>query len=1164
MSFSNKRLINNNFNLSTSQNLTSNDNSRNINFIPLYKSINFLSDKRKTINQTYHPNLPNISAINKSSFSPKKGFRTIEPLDDSISKSPKNPRPIMNYFIKPRVLSIRENVLNKLRKENAKTYSELNINREPKDHITFKSHSNDFGMLRLKSNFYSEKKPKDRIITFFKGDYIGGLPSHSVFHFKTSNEKPKMNTSIESEYIQTSNFNVFNENKKNKEEDNKQNKNKKKNYEKDPLDNIGSSVMNLIKNNRNKLISKNQKKPLDSIKPELDNSINEDIEKIIINKQKVKLKNSLNITNNDIAPHHNILNDGQLLKVNLNEKEKKNITNENKEKNEINSNEKVKNIDKVISNTNGNEKEEIKEKMEAKEDINPNNPENNGTTSLNDVLLNKEDISMNKVLKLNFNVISQNEGDSPVPNLNEGGEEMNNTNNSNNKNKKLKINDDINDDNSKLEMDSISDISIHKINVGEYKMSNLSKKNEIIFSNNMNENQNQEQKNIDSIKKNNEKENIIEEKNQMCDNNKEVQEIQNKKEYIENEKRVDIKEEKDLNEIIKKNNIESNLKIEEKADKIGNLEKNKKNVIKEENKLKGNINKIRKHKKKKEGHKYKILVNEENESSITINLYKEEENNIDEDDIKDIIDNKNIIKDNNFENEHNEKLYLKSNNSYEGIKKENFYSESKKNENSENNQKENKTEKEIHKNLISYDGKTEKENININEAKEEIMKNKIIDQKSTKINLDEKITKDKNEKKKTKTNKEKNIFEDKKREEININEDKKEDEEKKNKKNSKKDIDINKIIPNSKKFKTKKLTPKKFKKYKTEKTFKKSKAKYENKTEKINKKIKAIINNNNISEFKITENDKNTNEDENQKIVNKPKEPKDLNINKELKYDEYFNPSDFKYLGVLGEGEFGKIYLAQWVNRDNKFYAMKIEKFNTLEESLKSQQKTKLIKDFLKSTNSEGVVRIYGDICINVNDIYQYYVLMEKAERDLEQELVIRCNNNAFYSEEDLINILCQLILVLAEMQKNNIAHRDIKPQNILITKGRFKIADFGEAKIFKNGGEIIQIISGTELYMSPILFFAMRNNIEKVKHNAYKSDVFSLGLCLLLAATLNYDSLCQIRELSDMNEIKNILMFYLSGRYSFDFISFLLRMLEFDEKIRPDFIQLENMLVKK
>ena len=324
------------------------------------------------------------------------------------------------------------------------------------------------------------------------------------------------------------------------------------------------------------------------------------------------------------------------------------------------------------------------------------------------------------------------------------------------------------------------------------------------------------------------------------------------------------------------------------------------------------------------------------------------------------------------------------------------------------------------------------------------------------------------------------------------------------------------------------------------------------------------INSSDLSDFKLTENDKKENENEDKKILTKLENPKDLNANKELKFDGYFNPSDFKYLAVLGEGEFGKIYLAQWVNKDNKFYAMKIENFNTLEESIKSQQITKLIKDFLKSTNSEGVIRIFGDICINVNNIYQYYVLMEKAERDMEQELIIRCNNNAFYNEEDLINILCQLILVLAEMQKNNIAHRDIKPQNILIIKGRFKIADFGEAKIFKNNGEIIQTINGTELYMSPILFFAMRNNIEKVKHNVYKSDVFSLGLCLLLAATLNYDSLCQIRELSDMNQIKNILMYYLSGRYSINFILFLLRMLEFDEKIRPDFIQLENMLVKK
>ena len=94
------------------------------------------------------------------------------------------------------------------------------------------------------------------------------------------------------------------------------------------------------------------------------------------------------------------------------------------------------------------------------------------------------------------------------------------------------------------------------------------------------------------------------------------------------------------------------------------------------------------------------------------------------------------------------------------------------------------------------------------------------------------------------------------------------------------------------------------------------------------------INSSDLSDFKLTENDKKENENEDKKILTKLENPKGLNANKELKFDGYFNPSDFKYLAVLGEGEFGKIYLSQWVNKDNKFYAMKIENFNTLEESI--------------------------------------------------------------------------------------------------------------------------------------------------------------------------------------------------------------------------------------
>ena len=84
-----------------------------------------------------------------------------------------------------------------------------------------------------------------------------------------------------------------------------------------------------------------------------------------------------------------------------------------------------------------------------------------------------------------------------------------------------------------------------------------------------------------------------------------------------------------------------------------------------------------------------------------------------------------------------------------------------------------------------------------------------------------------------------------------------------------------------------------------------------------------------------------------------------------------------------------------------------------------------------------------------------------------------------------------------------------------------------------------------------------------QVQHNTYKSDVFSLGMCILYAATLSDDCLYDIRELTDMNMIKNILESYLYKRYSIGFIRLLLCLLEINEKKRPDFIQLENIISK-
>ncbi len=97
---------------------------------------------------------------------------------------------------------------------------------------------------------------------------------------------------------------------------------------------------------------------------------------------------------------------------------------------------------------------------------------------------------------------------------------------------------------------------------------------------------------------------------------------------------------------------------------------------------------------------------------------------------------------------------------------------------------------------------------------------------------------------------------------------------------------------------------------------------------------------------------------------------------------------------------------------------------------------------------------------------------------------------------------------------------------------------------------------------MSPILFKGLHNNLIQVKHNTYKSDVFSLGMCLFYAASLTYGGVDSIRELNDMNEIKKIIFNYLGNRYSEKLIFLILDMLEIDENKRQSFIQLEGKVM--
>ena len=334
----------------------------------------------------------------------------------------------------------------------------------------------------------------------------------------------------------------------------------------------------------------------------------------------------------------------------------------------------------------------------------------------------------------------------------------------------------------------------------------------------------------------------------------------------------------------------------------------------------------------------------------------------------------------------------------------------------------------------------------------------------------------------------------------------------------------------------------------------------ENKKEKEIKiilKEKSTIFKKNIQNIQIENNREKGNE--------KGKDIKKCNISMQIKYS--FNSDDFNILKLIGQGSFGKIFEVE--DKYHRHFAMK----KIIACSLKEVELIKSEYNILYGlTNLDiNLIGIYGIETKQLDrTTYSINVLMELAICDWEKEIIKRNSKRNYYTENELVLILKKLVNTFSTLQKANVTHRDIKPQNILVcTGGVLKIADFGEAKkiINKNNDNTIkQTIRGTELYMSPILFNSLRNKTiyKYTKHNTYKSDVFSLGYCMLLASTLSYKLLCEIREIKNMNGIKNIIQKYAKKGiciYSENYWNILYSMLELDEKNRPDFIELAKRI---
>ncbi|CAD8204215.1 unnamed protein product [Paramecium pentaurelia] len=194
------------------------------------------------------------------------------------------------------------------------------------------------------------------------------------------------------------------------------------------------------------------------------------------------------------------------------------------------------------------------------------------------------------------------------------------------------------------------------------------------------------------------------------------------------------------------------------------------------------------------------------------------------------------------------------------------------------------------------------------------------------------------------------------------------------------------------------------------------------------------------------------------------------NTGLEKKVEKYqYNTSN-----VLGDGSYGTVY--KGINTiTQQIVAIKvIPKTKVYDPEALSFELRLLTK-----LKGENIVRLHETLATQNN----YYQIIDLCDGDLKQLL----EKQQTLQQDEAIKMMLDLLRGFLELIQNGIIHRDVKPANILISKGKYKLADFGFARLVDNyAQQQFVTVLGTPLYMSPQL-------LQNLQYST-KCDIWSLG----------------------------------------------------------------------